>query len=377
MKNKNFSFIKYILFNLLKPFLTISLVLTGVVWLSRSLKYIDLIINKGLSLSSYFWFVSLIAPKILALLLPLISFATIVYTYQKLKADSELIVMESCGISKFTLMIPALIFGVIASVILLFIEAYISPNNYKTFKAFQSDLRNNFVISSLQEGSFHNPISGLTVFIDKIAKDGTVNNILIHDTRSKKIESTILAKKGIFSNIDNKPNIIVFNGSRYVYNKLEKKTSILNFAKYEFQIDIAEKKNRIRFKQVEERTLAELFNPDENLSNKIKNEFYSEGHRRLSSPFLVIFMCSLASFSVLFGEMKRKLLIKNIVICSFISILIQGLYISIINNLQITMFTLLIPYFSMLLLSLLPLMLIKYEDKVLIIINKLKYEIKL
>ena len=181
MKNKNFSFLKYILFNLLKPFLTISLVLTGVVWLSRSLKYIDLIINKGLSLGSYFWFVSLIAPKILALLLPLISFATIVYAYQKLKADSELIVMESFGISKFTLMIPALIFGVIASVILLFIEAYLSPSNYKTFKAFQSDLRNNFVISSLQEGSFHNPITGLTVFIDKIAKDGTVNNILIHD----------------------------------------------------------------------------------------------------------------------------------------------------------------------------------------------------
>ena len=137
MKNKNFSFLKYILLNLLKPFLTISLVLTGVVWLSRSLKYIDLIINKGLSLGSYFWFVSLIAPKILALLLPLISFATIVYTYQKLKADSELIVMESFGISKFTIMTPALIFGIIVSLLLLFIEAYLSPSNYKTFKAFQ------------------------------------------------------------------------------------------------------------------------------------------------------------------------------------------------------------------------------------------------
>ena len=79
MKNKNFSFIIYILLNFLKPFLIISFVLTSVVWLSRSLKYIDLIINKGLSLPSYFWFVSLIAPKILALLLPLISFVAIIY----------------------------------------------------------------------------------------------------------------------------------------------------------------------------------------------------------------------------------------------------------------------------------------------------------
>ena len=369
MKNKSFSFLKYILFNLFKPFLTISLVLTGVVWLSRSLKYIDLIINKGLSLTSYFWFVSLIAPKILALLLPLISFATIIYTYQKLKADSELIVMESFGVSKFTLMIPALIFGVIVSVILFLIEAYISPSNYKTFKSFQSDLRNSFVISSLQEGSFHNPVSGLTVFIDKVAKDGTVNNILIHDTRSKKIESTILAKEGIFSNVGDKPNIIVFNGSRYVYNKLEKKTSILKFAKYEFQIDIAENKNSIRFKQVEERTLTELFNPNKNLNSKIKNEFLSEGHRRLSSPFLVLFMCSLASFSVIFGEIKRKLQIKNIVICSVIAVFIQALYITIINNLQITLFTFFIPYISMLLLSLIPVIIIKYEDKALTVIK--------
>ena len=78
MRINNFIFIKYIFLNILKPFLVISLVLTGIVWLSRSLKYIDLIINKGLSLSSYFWFVSLIAPKILALLLPLISFIAVI-----------------------------------------------------------------------------------------------------------------------------------------------------------------------------------------------------------------------------------------------------------------------------------------------------------
>ena len=49
MQVKNFIFIKYIFLNILKPFLVISLVLTGIVWLSRSLRYIDLIINKGLS----------------------------------------------------------------------------------------------------------------------------------------------------------------------------------------------------------------------------------------------------------------------------------------------------------------------------------------
>ena len=377
MQIKNIIFINYIFLNILKPFLVISLVLTGIVWLSRSLRYIDLIINKGLSLTSYFWFVSLIAPKILALLLPLISFVAIVYTYQKLKSESELIVIETFGLSKLFLILPSIIFGSIIALILLLIEVYISPNNYKTFKTFQSDLRNNFVMSTLQVGSFHNPIKGLTVYIDKASKNGTVENILIHDTRNKEIESTILAKQGILSNFENKANIIVFNGSRYVYNKKNKKTSILNFSKYEFQIEITEKKETARFKQVEERSVKELFYPDNVVSKKIKNEFLAEAHRRLSSPLLVIFMCTLASFSVLFGELKRKVLLGNIVFCSFLAVIMQAMYISLINKIIFSFSTFLLPYISLIIFSTIPVLLIKYEAPVSKAISRLKNEIKL
>ena len=375
MQIKNFIFIKYIFLNILKPFLVISLVLTGIVWLSRSLKYIDLIINKGLSLSSYFWFVSLIAPKILALLLPLISFVAIIYTYQKLKSESELLIVETIGLSKLFLMLPAILFGILIASFLLFIEVYLSPNNYKTFKTFQSDLRNNFVMSTLEAGSFHNPLKGLTVYIDKASKNGTVKNILIHDTRTKEIESTILAKQGILTNFENMTKVIVFDGTRYVYNNKNKKTSILNFTKYEFQI-VTEKKETERFKQVEERTIKELLYPDIQINKKIKNEFLAEAHRRLSSPILVLFMCALASFSVLFGEFKRKFLVRKIVICSSVAVILQAVYISIMNKLIFSMYTLLLPYLSLTLLSCFPILLMKYENKVLNILKRVKSEFK-
>jgi len=376
MQINNFIFIKYILLYILKPFLVISLVLTGIVWLSRSLKYIDLIINKGLSLSSYFWFVSLIAPKILALLLPLISFVAVIYTYQKLKGESELLIIETFGISKLFLMVPAIIFGGIIALFLLIIEVYLSPNNYKTFKSFQSDLRNNFVMSTLEAGSFHNPIKGLTVYIDKASKNGVVENILIHDTRNKVIESTILAKQGILTNYGNKTKVMVFDGTRYVFNYKNKKTSILNFSKYEFEI-ITEKKETVRFKQVEERSIKELFYPDTTINKKIKNEFLAEAHKRLSSPFLVIFMCALASFSILFGEFKRKVLVSKIILCSFIAVLTQAIYISFMNKLNFSIYTFSLPYISLILLSCLPILIIKYENMVMNFIKRFKSELKL
>ncbi len=376
MRINNFIFIKYIFLNILRPFLVISLVLTGIVWLSRSLKYIDLIINKGLSLNSYFWFVSLIAPKILALLLPLISFVAVIYTYQKLKGESELLVIETFGLSKLFLMVPAIIFGGIVALFLLIIELYLSPNNYKTFKSFQSDLRNNYVMSTLEAGSFHNPIKGLTVYIDKANKNGVVKNILIHDTRNKEVESTILAKQGILTNFENKTKVIVFDGTRYVYNYKNKKTSILNFSKYEFQI-ITEKKETVRFKQVEERSIKELFYPDATIDSKIKNEFLAEAHKRLSSPFLVLFMCALAAFTILFGEFKRKVLASKIIICSFIAVLVQAIYLTSMNKIIFSIYTFLLPYISLMLLSCLPIIIIKYENIIISFLNRFKNELKL
>ena len=46
------------------------------------------------------------------------------------------------------------------------------------------------------------------------------------------------------------------------------------------------------------------------------HEFLAEAHRRLSSPILVLFMCALASFSILFGNFKRASLTAGITIYS-------------------------------------------------------------
>ena len=372
MLKDKFTFYKYIFFNFFKPFFLISIILTGLVWLSRSLQYIDLIINKGLSLSSYFWFVSLIAPKILALLLPLISFSAIAYSYRKLKADSELIIMETSGISKIKLMLPALFFGIIVALLILLIETKISPENYKKFKSFQSNLRNSFVISSLQEGEFHSPFTNITVYIDEMSSDGTVKNILIHDTRDKNIENTILAKEGVISNIQDVPNIKVFDGSRYIFKIDTNQISILNFDKYEFQIELAKDNKSNRFRQVEERNLRELFYPQKEFNNKIKSEFLSEGHRRLSSPLLVIFMCTLASFSILFGKSKKRILTNRIIIVSSLAFFIQSLYLAIINSNILTNINFIILYVLLILIAFIPFYLIRYEEEIISFFNEKK-----
>ena len=71
----------------------------------------------------------------------------------------------------------------------------------------------------------------------------SLSNLLIHDTRNKEFDSTIIAKEGKISNLSEQPHIIVYNGSRFLYNKNNFQTNIMNFDKYEFAIDI-EKQNK-------------------------------------------------------------------------------------------------------------------------------------
>ena len=94
-----------------------------------------------------------------------------------------------------------------------------------------------------------------------------------------------------------------------------------------------EKQNKhIRFKQVEERSLKDLFSNNKKYNEKILKEFLAEGHRRVSSPFLVIFMSLAAAFTILLGKEKNSNTTKRISLLSIIIVSIQAIYIVAINT---------------------------------------------
>ena len=86
-------------------------------------------------------------------------------------------------------------------------------------------------------------------------------------------------------------------------------------------------------------------------------------------------MCTLSSFSILFGELKRKNLVRKIALSSFIAVLVQAFYISIMNKLIFSIYTFILPYLILILLSCIPMLLIKYENYFLKAIKRAKSEI--
>ena len=103
---------RYILRQLVGPFLFVTLTLTGIVWLTQSLRFLELIINRGLSVGGFLYLTLLLLPSFLTIILPIAAFTSILYVYYRLEIDSEIIVMRAAGLSHTTLMRPAFLLAV-------------------------------------------------------------------------------------------------------------------------------------------------------------------------------------------------------------------------------------------------------------------------
>src|SRR6201987_3705964 len=83
--------------------------LSAAIWLAQSLRLIDLIVNRGLSVEVFLYLAALILPRFLDIVLPIGVFIAVLFTFNRLTSESELVVMRAAGLSPMTLARPVLI----------------------------------------------------------------------------------------------------------------------------------------------------------------------------------------------------------------------------------------------------------------------------
>ena len=98
---------RYILRQSLGTTLFVTIALSAAIWLTQSLRLVDLIVNRGLSAELFFYLGILILPRFIDIVLPIGIFIAVLFTYNKLTAESEIVVMRAAGMSQFGLAKPA------------------------------------------------------------------------------------------------------------------------------------------------------------------------------------------------------------------------------------------------------------------------------
>ena len=118
---------RYILRQCLTGMLFVTGALTAAVWLAQSLRLVDLIVNRGLSAEVFLYLAMLLVPKFLNIVLPIGAFIAVLFVFNRLITESELVVMRSAGMSPFALAKPVLELAFIAWLILMTLSIYFLP----------------------------------------------------------------------------------------------------------------------------------------------------------------------------------------------------------------------------------------------------------
>ncbi|MFN7095416.1 MAG: LPS export ABC transporter permease LptF, partial [Burkholderiales bacterium] len=296
----------YILKVLALPTLAITLVLTGIIWLTQSLRFIDLILNRGLELSTFLYITLLLLPLMLSITLPVALFCSVIHGYHKLIMDSEMVVMQGAGLSRAELAKPALLLATIVMVISYFLSLYLLPTSYREFKDIQAHIKENYASLLLQEGVFNTPMKGLTVYIEEQLENDMLKGILVHDNRIADKPSTMMAQQGTLRQTDHGPQLTLLSGNRQEINRNKGQLSLLYFDQYDIDLSQYTKHPLERWREPQERYLSELFFPQDTKNSHVFNKLLAEGHQRLVWPIYNIILACIAVACLLTGEFNRR-----------------------------------------------------------------------
>jgi lipopolysaccharide export system permease protein len=298
----------YIFVQCAGPMIFFTLIFSGIVWLSTSLQMLDLVINRGQSAATFVELNVLAFPSLLADVLPISLFCSVLYTLHHLNSDSEVIVMWAAGHSHWSIARPIMFLAALVAIFNVFLNLYLMPQGYRAMKDRIYEIRSDLVTQLVKEGTFTNPSKGLTVYIRKATDEGRLEGLLIHDNRDKDRPTTYMAETGYLLRSGPSPQLIMEKGDVQSIDSLGQPPILTSFERYALDLSPFMKEQKVPRREFRERFLGELFNPD--LSGKWDREnrgrLRAEGHNRLASPLYNFAFVMIAIVCIIGGPFGRR-----------------------------------------------------------------------
>ena len=306
---------------ILRTFFVIILSLTLIALTVRAVNFLELVVDNGYPISTYFIYSILnifgIAPKFV----PLSFFISIIIFIIKHKNDSELIILWSSGVDKIKLVNLILLSSFFVMVFYFIMSIFLTPTALNKSRGLLSNDNLNSFLPTIRAQSFTDSFKGFTFKVDKKINN-EIQGIFLHDTGNSlkslssnvsDISSTaIIAEKGIVE----ERNLFLIKG-QIISIKKKNNLEIINFD--ELNINLSDlSTSTIKKPKIQETSTIKLLScffekyKDDLICNKdSKKEIVPNLVRRIILPFyipLISLLCSLLLIKNSIGVTERILI---------------------------------------------------------------------
>lgn len=300
--------------------------LTLTIWLSQSLKLIELVVEAGAPLRLFLWLLLLTVPTFLGIVLPIALVGAILFTYNKLTMDSELVVMRAAGVGPAALAKPAVLLAGIVMVAVYALNLYITPAAHQELVRMEYSVRQDYTQLFLREGVFNEIGDRMSVYVRERDAEGNLRGVMIHDARVREKPVTIMGDRAVMISGGAGARFVVFDGNRQEMDRTTGRLSQLLFERYAVDLKVLTDKAQERFPDARERSTAELMNPPAGAAEdkRMAHQLVAELHHRLSSPLLALAFAMIGLACLLSGEFNRRGQAKRITAAVLLVMVVQS-----------------------------------------------------
>jgi lipopolysaccharide export system permease protein len=274
--------------------------------LAQGLSRTDLILENRQSALTYFYIVMLGSPQVIALLTPLAIFVGTIWSLNRIHKDSEIVVAQAAGMTRWQVASPVLRLAVACTVLHLAVNLWGQPASQRAMREAVAVARADLAAALIRPGQFTTNGDRLTFYArDQI--NGELRGVMISDMTDPDFPTDILARSAALINVDGKPTLLLRDALSQQLDP-NQQLSILEFDQYMFDLTDFMKEDSELILKASDKFLHELIFVDRKdyFQNKEIDKFLSEANARLTTPMLNIVMALLAIVAVLGGDFNRQ-----------------------------------------------------------------------
>ena len=302
------------LIDIFKTFLTILLGFTLIAWTVRAVNFLDLIVESGYPVLTYFQYSFLNIFGILTKFIPLSFLIALILFIIKQIQENELIILWTSGVKKIELVKLFFLFSVIISIFYLVFSSLITPLALNKSRQILGKESLTSFLPTVKAQQFSDSFTGVTFLVDK-KYNNELKNIFLQDSakvlknissNKKKALTTIIASNGLI----NENKMIMFNGQIISSDKNNQGNDIIKFD--QLSVDLNNFKNRtIKQPKVQETSTITLLTCLEgsifykiSCDKNFKTEILPILNRRISFPLYFPIIALFASFLLIKSKKK-------------------------------------------------------------------------
>ncbi len=293
---------RYIFLEIALPFCLSLLIFTCILFTTRILELVDLVISRGVSVLHISKMLFFVLPSFLEVTVPMAFLLAILWGFGRLSTDREIMALKSCGISLSQISLPLSLLTVVLLVPSFFLTLAVRPWSNSGLDRVFYDVSRTRVTAGLKEKTFNSEFSGLVIYAEEIEPPGTVlKGIMIADSRTPDRKDTIFAHDGLIvpSAEGNLLTLRLSKGTVHSMQQVEKGHQTTHFSVYDVTLDTAALLAHVRQPNhsPKDMTIAELLHRLSQVqeSSSQYHKALVEFHRRFALPFACV-VFSLVAF---------------------------------------------------------------------------------